>query len=321
MRRVSVVSAGGLAVALVLVAPSVAAAAELPSHQRITTIDSNTGVVYDVDPVTGAATELWNTEIPDVSGLTLDDSGQGYVTSWTGSSWQSALWSIDIASQTVISLGELTLAGTSSSGACAGLQQYQGSLFGYCGYYEAEFFGGTNTYARIDPATAEFTPVFTFTRGGTESVLPAIDPADGATFFTASRFLFLFDLATLDTSIPDWATSRIVAEFSTEAGGADFSDDGVLWVPLLDSLSQSTSLATWSRATGEIETVGPLTAGDAPIFAVGLTVWGAAAPPPAPGPQLVASGSTDLAPIALLALWVVIAGSLFVASRGRAARN
>ena len=320
-------TASGVAIAVAALtalgcSPSVAA--DLPDHQRISTIDASTGIFYDIDPSSGDATALWDTGLEDAQALSLDASGRGFATTRTGPSWQSSLWAVDVTSQSVTEVAPITLAGSpETSGTCHSLQLSGGDLYAYCGFYE--YPGGTNTFSVIDQLTGEFTPLFVFGRGGTEDILPAIDPADGTVFFAAGSSLFQFDLDTYDPTVPGAAEEYKVAEFPSFVGSGSFSEGSVLWVPLPDYESQSTSLATWDRETGSIEVVGEISS-PASVYAFVVSVWGAApevaAPAlasPSPEPALAATGGAPAGLGAITGVAVLLVGGLMlIAARRRA---
>ena len=320
-------TASGVAVAVAALtalgcSPSVAA--DLPDHQRISTIDATTGIFYDIDPSSGDATALWETGLENAQALSLDASGRGFATTRTGQTWQSSLWAVDVTNQSVTEIAPITLAGSpETSGTCHSLQLSRGNLYAYCGFYE--YPGGTNTYSVIDQLTGEFTPLFVFGKGGTEDIPPAIDPADGTVFFAAGSSLFQFDLDTYDPTVPGAAEGYKVAEFPSFVGSGSFSEGSVLWVPLPDYESQSTSLATWDRETGIIEVVGEI-ASPASVYAFVVAVWGAAPeaaapalPSPSREPALAATGRAPVEPGVVTAVAVLLVGGLIlVASLRRA---
>ncbi|MDH6182466.1 hypothetical protein M2152_002648 [Microbacteriaceae bacterium SG_E_30_P1] len=308
--------------ALAALSCSPAAAAELPEHQRLSTIDANTGILYDIDPATGGATALWDTGLEGAQALSLDASGRGFATTNTGPAWQSSLWAVDVTNQSVTEIAPITRAGhPETSGTCHSLQQSGGALYAYCGFYE--YPGGTNTYSVIDQATGEFTPLFVFSTGGTEDVIPAIDPADGTLFFAASSHLYLFDLETFDPTAPEGVAQFRVAEFPSFMGSGNFSEGSVLWVPLPDYLTQTTRLATWDRTTGEVQVVGNIAA-SVPVYSYVVAVWGAApdmpapAPAPAAAPELAATGFSP-APLVLVGAGILVLVGAVLAVRRRAA--
>lgn len=318
--------ASGLAVALAALtalgcSPSVAA--DLPDHQRISTIDANTGIFYDIDASSGNATALWSTGLENAQALSLDASGSGFATTRSGPAWQSSLWAVDVTTQSVAEIAPITLAGSpETSGTCHSLQLSGGILYAYCGFYE--YPGGTNTYSVIDQLTGEFTPIFVFTRGATEDILPAIDPADGTVFFAAGSFLFQFDLETFDPTVPGAFEEFKVAEFPLFVASGSFSEGSVLWVPLPDYESQSTSLATWDRETGDIEIVGEISSPES-VYSFVVAVWGAAPeapavalPSPSPEPALAATGDAPggLGVVTGVAV-LLVGGLMLVASRRR----
>jgi LPXTG-motif cell wall-anchored protein len=288
-----------------------AAAAELPAHERLSTIDVNTGVLYDVDAA-GAASGGWDTGLEQAIGLALDDSGSGFITTQTADDWQSTLWSVDVTTQTVEDVAPLTLAGSPErTGFCAGLELYLGELYAYCSYYEAP--GGTNTLSTIDTTTGEFTPIFVFSTGGTEELSPAIDPADGAFFFTGNTNIYHWDLDDFD--IADLPSYQVGA-FPTYTFGTSFASDGVMWASV-PFFAEGATLATWDRATGETEVIGPIESDvDGPIDTFALTVWGAA---PAPAPALAATGAEPELLLPAAAGILLLGGLALLATRRRRA--
>ncbi|NYF09380.1 hypothetical protein HDC94_000536 [Leifsonia sp. AK011] len=309
--------------ALTILGCSPSVAADLPDHQRISTIDAATGIFYDIDPSSGDATARWDTGLENAQALSLDASGRGFATTRTGQAWQSSLWAVDVTTQSVTEIAPITLAGSpETSGTCHSLQLSGGNLYAYCGFYE--YPGGTNTYSVIDQLTGEFTPLFVFGRGGTEDIPPAIDPADGTVFFAAGSSLFQFDLDTYDPTVPGAADEYKVAEFPSFVGSGSFSEGSVLWVPLPDYVTQSTSLATWDRETGSIEVVGEISS-PASVYAFVVAVWGTAPeeaapalPSPSPQPALAATGGAPVGLGVTAVAVLLVGGVMLVASRRRA---
>lgn len=329
------VVAGSVAVASMFAAAP-AAAATLPSGQKITIIDQAEDQFYDASPVNGDVTPVgaFGVQIDEyITGVDVNDDGVGYAIATAYSQevpdedefpvvFADGAWLYEANANT----GELT-GGVEifldfgdvleEADYCGAIDYTNGVVTAACvEEIDEEVFA---TYVGVvDPATG-FMDIFLELNGGSFLFFAsiAVDPISGQLYgFTIEEgdgtFYGVYTLS--EDEGADWVIDTEYPGF-----GADFDRDGQLWFTTVEELQQGEfpfpypALATVDLATGGSPFVALYTTPDAEVvdWSEAITVWGK--------PALAATGAT-VAPVTVAAAAVVLLLGAILAA-GTAARR
>jgi hypothetical protein len=317
---------GAVAVASMFAA-SPAAAAVLPSGQRITVIDNQDNQYFVADPATAGLTEVGNGGVNDeyayVEGVDVDDAGLGYAvgTYYNSGPIGGFVQTADANTGTVGA--EVAVYFPDGGGgviypdACSGVDYTAGVVLIACSS-DDEGDDDTTYVGEVDPATGELSLTYVLSNVNDEysAYLPvlslALNPLTGDLYFGSA---YLFGEGQTAFTLYRFTAAGVVYVNDTEGPlvGLDFDRGGQLWTTTYLQFGESDeagpALATVDLVTAEFPFAEYYTWSDEEelfLDFTSITVWG----PPA----LAATGATvsPLAP-AVAAAGILLLGSLLAA--------
>jgi LPXTG-motif cell wall-anchored protein len=280
-----------IVVGLALLVAAPVGAATLPDGQTITTVGTDDGDAYTVDPATAGLTLVGPSGVSSITAADVNDEGLGYALMGSPATGvQSVLYDFDATTGMATDPHPITVENHGTAFACLGLDYSGGVLVAGCMYQ----FGVSQfvVVGVLDPATGVLAEDVA-TTDPSPVVAVAKDP-DGGTIWVVNGAGALLNA---DLAAGTYTPVAVIQPGEAGIYGADFDRDGQLFITYaLVAGTPPTSEVTWrlgtlDPATGNVTSIGQLTGN---VRTEAVTVWGEVPEEEQgedPGPALPATGS------------------------------